>query len=287
MEYYSYLWKNDRKLLLSTLFVNYGLPVVMESLPWYLTRSSLSKKLRDTRNALQHDVVLGRGLSLPRIVLYATMALLYAVLHSFDQLLRNRVDVANRLTVKRLVMERILYSEFGALQRRYYQLFYANEEPTARSTNADNVRQSGFRVSTEELETRVLSDLHLTLHFFNFILPAFVRGIVDLAWQLNSLYGQRHELELVTLLRPSVVGFFGEMFNELRLRLVEEKQVLAEQNISADMSRIVCNMVDGLAEVQVNNLQKYQLRQLDQVSVGLCVLCSFQVEFPYLAGHQA
>jgi hypothetical protein len=38
------------------------------------------------------------------------------------QVLRNRVLLANRLAIKRLVMERILYSEIGALQEKYKEV---------------------------------------------------------------------------------------------------------------------------------------------------------------------
>src|SRR5688500_11220798 len=47
------------------------------------------------------------------------LSLLFALLQTFESMLRARVALATRLAVKHLVMERILYSEIGSLQQRY------------------------------------------------------------------------------------------------------------------------------------------------------------------------
>jgi hypothetical protein len=59
-DFYLYMWKNDRLLLFNTLFVNYTLPVILEAMPWFLSRSKLSKHLRDTRNTIQHAMIGGK-----------------------------------------------------------------------------------------------------------------------------------------------------------------------------------------------------------------------------------
>jgi hypothetical protein len=59
--FYAYMAKADRPLLMATLFVNYGLPLLLEMTPWYLSRRLLSKHLRDTRNAIQHSLLTAGG----------------------------------------------------------------------------------------------------------------------------------------------------------------------------------------------------------------------------------
>jgi hypothetical protein len=69
----------------------------------------------------------------------------------------NRVDLANKLVVKRLVMERILYSEIGALQSRYLELF-------------------GVTVRPDQLDSQVFNDIAATLNLVNTLIPSIIRG---------------------------------------------------------------------------------------------------------------
>jgi ABC-type multidrug transport system fused ATPase/permease subunit len=158
-----------------------------------------------------------------------------------------RVLLANRLLIKRLVLERILYSELGSLQQRYQNVF-------------------GSEVRTDQLEAHVFNDINETLNLFNTTLPSMMRGAYTLAISAHELYTNRDAFDVLSLIRPSIVGLVGESVNWMREKYIVDAQTIAMQRNASAMSRVVSNIVDGLAEVQTNNMQRFQLRMLDGVS---------------------
>ena len=62
-EFYLYMWRIDPALFVNTMFVNYGLPVLMEAAPWYLSRRKISRLLRESRNSITHRLVANEAFS--------------------------------------------------------------------------------------------------------------------------------------------------------------------------------------------------------------------------------
>lgn len=245
-DFYYYQWKTDKSLLVGTLFVNYVFPLLIEAMPWYFNKRKVSKRIRDSRNAIQHQLIAKIPLVRNEVLLVIGMNMVYACLQTLDMTLRTRMNLANRLLVKRLVMERILYSEIGALQQRYLEVF-------------------GETIRTEELENRVFKDISESLHLFNFTIPSIVRNSFTLVGQAYSLYQVRKKIDALTILRPTIVGMVGEAVELMRYKTIETEQMLEQQRTNQEMSRIVSNIVDGLSDVQCNNMQECQLRMLDGV----------------------
>jgi hypothetical protein len=73
---------------------------------------------------------------------------------------------------------------------------------------------------------------------------------------------------MLSVVRPTLVSIINEVIEEVRARAVDEVQTQQELLISSDMARVVSNIVDGLSEVQVNNMQRNQLLQLDRISAS-------------------
>ena len=245
-EFYIYMFRVDKHLFMSTIFVNYGLPLLVETLPWYLSRRKLSKELREGRNSIQHRLLLGGQYDRSNLISFVILSCVYAVLYTVEQTARTRVMLANRLVVKRLVMERILYSEIGSLQSRYMEVF-------------------GEEVRTDQLESRVFSDISETLQLFNSTIPSILRGTYTFILQSHDLYGQRASIDILSILRPSIVGLVDEFINFAREKYLIEAQTVMMQRNAMQMSRVVSNIVDGLSEIQVNNMQPHQLHRLDAV----------------------
>jgi ABC-type multidrug transport system fused ATPase/permease subunit len=189
----------------------------------------------------------GKPLNGALIAQYAGVVFLYAGMHTLDTMLRNRVELSNRFVVKRLVMERILYSEIGALQAKYTAVF-------------------GEEVRPDQLESRVFDDISLTLHLFNWIIPTTIRTGFTLLGQIRDLYNDRSSLDFLAVARPALVSIINEIIEEVRLRYIEQHQGQQQIKHRSDMTRLVSNIVDGLSEVQVNNMQQYQLQRLDEVA---------------------
>ncbi len=251
-----YMYKTNRPVLFWTLFVNYGLPYILEKLPWYLSQRLLAKEARDTRNALQHSLVAGKPIVYSKLFTFAWASVVFSLVQTAEQILRNRVDAQNRMIVRRLIMERILYSEMGALQKTYFKAF--NEE-----------------VRTDVLEGRVMNDISETLNLFNFLLPNIVRGGYEVYYSTRDLLAQRNSIAPLAILRPTIIGFLDEFVSWLRMRLVTDQQVAGIQVADIAMSKVITGVVDGLAEIQVNNMQQFQLQALDRVvhQVRICGCC--------------
>jgi ABC-type multidrug transport system fused ATPase/permease subunit len=246
-EFYLYMWRVDPALFVNTMFVNYGLPVLMEAAPWYLSRRKISRLLRESRNSITHRLVANEAFSDTAIGSFVLFSLVYALVQTVEQVLRTRVLLANRLLIKRLVLERILYSELGSLQEKYHEVF-------------------GEEVRTEQLEMHVFNDISETLNLFNTTIPSLLRGAYTLVGSSHDLWLNREAFDVLAILRPSIVGLTSEAVNYVREKMIVDAQTLQQQKNASAMSRVVTNIVDGLAEIQTNNMQRFQLKKLDQVS---------------------
>ena len=250
VEFYLYLYHTSPFLFFSTLFTNWLLPIVLEALPWYLSRRALSKLLRDSRNAIQHRLISADPFPPSSLVAFAAMSLMYSLLHTVEELLRSRLLLLNRLVIRRLVMERILYSEVGSLQLRYAAVI-GGEKAVVR---------------TEQLEVLVFNDINETLQLFNSTIPHLFRSTYTLLLSTSDLWQQRSAIDVLSILRPSIVGFSSELLNLLRDRLVLDPQSVALQRVANEQSTFIANLVDGLSEVQVNNMQQWAMDRLQRLS---------------------
>lgn len=248
IEFYKYLWTNNRSLLYFSLFVNYLFPIVLEAAPWYFSRRLLASKLRDQRNSINHDLISGKPLERGSLGLYTLLTLVYAAIHTFDQILKNRVQLAQKLVIKRLIVERILFSEIGSLERKFQQLF---------GTTA---------ARPDQLEVRIFRDISDTLHLFNFTLPTLVRGIWTVALQGRELYRQREAIDGLAIGRPALVMLVQEGLDYALDQVVDLRRTEALERMNMDMSSLVSTVCDGLVEIQINNMQKQQLALMDRMS---------------------
>jgi hypothetical protein len=111
----------------------------------------------------------------------------------------------------------------------------------------------------------VFDDISQSLTLFNDTIPAILRNSVSVLTQLLELYRNHANIDAVAILRPTVVGIGGELMELVRYSTVDHAQMVRSKRSSYEMTRVVGNIVDGLADVQCNNMQDTQLRMLDAV----------------------
>eukprot|EP00742_Colponemidia_sp_Colp-10_P005259 GILJ01005618.1.p1 GENE.GILJ01005618.1~~GILJ01005618.1.p1 ORF type:complete len:996 (-),score=124.65 GILJ01005618.1:18-3005(-) len=247
--FYRYLWKQNKPLLGTTLFVNYFLPMILEAGPWYLSRRKLAAQLRDVRNRIQHRMTGNRDMNTSLLVLYVGLTFGYALLQTIDVHLRSRIAVGNKFVIKRMVLERLLHSEIGALE-------VVREKAALLPGNAAGDR---------DLESRIFSDISQTLQLFNFTLPSILNGFYTLVKDGLELYQNRNEVDALAVLRPFITVFLSHIFEWLRDLKFERRKELTIRKTNWEMSRLMTNVVGGLHEIQINNLQQQQLRLLDRL----------------------
>jgi len=246
VQFYMYMWRRNKKLLALNVFTNYLIPVVTEILPWYFSVRRISKRIRLTKTNVEHALVLGKGLDGSRIASLAMMTVLYAILHNLLELLRNRNHLESQLLTRRLVMEKILFSEIGAVQRRYETVF-------------------GETVRPEDMEEHVFRDVSDTVILFEVTIPSIIRGVAELLRETYELYIQRENIDLVALARPFALNTLLEAINLARWRYIEDRQEQLRMRNRLRMAKAISNMCEGLSDVQVNNIQGYQLKVLDKL----------------------
>jgi hypothetical protein len=235
-------------LLYYSLFVNYAFPILLEAAPWYFSRRLLASKLRDMKNTINHNLIAGKSSESGSLSLYTLLTIIYAAIHTLDQILKNRVQLAQKLVIKRLVVERILFSEIGSLERKFKLLFGTSS------------------VRPDQLEVRVFRDINDTLHLFNFTLPTLFRGMWTVVLQSRELYKQRGVIDILAIGRPAVVTIIQEGLDYVLDQAVDLRRTEALERMNMDMSQLVSTVVDGLVEIQVNNMQQQQLRLMDSMA---------------------
>ena len=263
VSFYAYVWHRSPVLLATTLFVNFVLPILLEALPWYLSRRHLSKLLRDSKNSIQHRLISSTPLPVQVLSSFAFFSLLYSLLHTCEELLRTRLLLLNRLLIKRMLVERIVWSEPGELQQRC-ELLFGTGGMDGSSTSVADRGQGGLR--TELLEAVVFNDINDTLTLFNSTLPSLLRSGYTLVLSSLDLYRARDRIDVLSILRPSILGLATESLNLLHSTYILDRQAWQLQRNALDSSRLLSNIVDGLAEIQVNNMQGYQLTRLDRLT---------------------
>jgi len=172
--FYGYLWKTKKAQFFLNLFVSYGLPILLESLPWYFSRRKIGRNLRTQKNTITNTMIDRKSFNWDSAKSYIFLTVLYAILENLERHLNYKVTVMNRLYVKRLVLERILYSEVWAFTE----------------------------FQGRELEYRISTEIHNTLRLFSFIIPNIMSSIYAIFREGYELYEGRAKLDWLLIARP-------------------------------------------------------------------------------------
>eukprot|EP00698_Gefionella_okellyi_P012496 TRINITY_DN336_c0_g1_i1.p1 TRINITY_DN336_c0_g1~~TRINITY_DN336_c0_g1_i1.p1 ORF type:complete len:643 (-),score=122.55 TRINITY_DN336_c0_g1_i1:134-2062(-) len=244
--FYRHLFTRNRSLLLSTFAVNYLMPFVLEILPWFLCRRVVAARLRDRQNHIQHALINSKkhGLVTSKdLYIYVLLSVVVVILETFEQKLKQRVASSSRLEIRRLVLERILYSEISAVEEL---------------NNSGKTSKTG----SNDLESAINKDVTQTMALFNQIIPGILQSSVSLVRELMTFY--RGGFALVSLMQPAVTWLISNTFEVVTSALSGEKrQEKRLQAASTGMTRLIQSSVEGLAEIQINNLQQEHIRRLD------------------------
>eukprot|EP00656_Telonema_subtile_P029043 TRINITY_DN3191_c0_g1_i6.p1 TRINITY_DN3191_c0_g1~~TRINITY_DN3191_c0_g1_i6.p1 ORF type:complete len:693 (-),score=164.64 TRINITY_DN3191_c0_g1_i6:115-2193(-) len=239
---YSYLWKNNKRQLFTSLFFNYIYPLVLDGLPFfYLSQRRLAQELRQTKTNITTRMVQSAPLAGGLLRDYAAFTILYALLSTFRFQVQQRMAQQQIGLVKRMVMEKILHSEIGEL---------------------DQIAGDG----AASLEARVMQDINKTMHLVTFVLPTITGALYTLYQEGSLLFKIRHRIDPLVLMRPVIVGLAMQASESLKYRLWDKwEKKLIKQN-ERESSQLLQGVSEGLAEIQVNGIQGSQLEAHDMLS---------------------
>ena len=172
---------------------------------------------------------------------YCGLTVLYALLNTLDFQIKMRLAQQDKIIIKRMVLERVLHSEIGELERL---------------TDA----------AGHELEAKIVNDISQTMQLVTFTLPTTAGAIYTFMREGNDLYKIRARLDAYVMLRPVLVGAFTQVIDSIKYRAWDkkEKKVMKENN--KDVAQLFTGIVEGLHEIQVNNIQQSQLSAHDELS---------------------
>ncbi|ELR12905.1 ABC transporter, ATPbinding domain containing protein [Acanthamoeba castellanii str. Neff] len=257
--FYRYLYENNKPLLAQGLTVNYLLPMVLEILPfWWLSSRKLGNRLRKTRIKLNHNMATGKSFLGSLVMEFFLLTIFHAILDTVKRHLQNRTAIENRLLIRRLVFERLLYSEMGEFEKlRTLDIEYR--------ISADISQAPRPPTLITPAPARRLTFNWCTLSFFSFTLPQIVGSVYALMREGFELYKHRQHVDPLALAHPVLIGVVRKVMGYFKYHFIEKRQRDVIQKTRNKMSRLVSNALDGLADIQVNNLQKHQLHLLDQM----------------------
>jgi len=198
-------------------------------------------RLRKTKNRLTHKMIHARPLMPELLWGYCGLTVLYALLNTLDFQIKTRLAQQDKIIIKRMVLDRVLHSEIGELERL---------------TDA----------AGHQLEQKIVNDISQTMQLVTFTLPTTAGAIYTFTREVKDLYGIRARLDKYVLLRPLLVGGFTQLVDSIKYRAWDKKEKKALKENNKDVAQLFTGIVEGLHEIQVNSIQQSQLDAHDQLS---------------------
>eukprot|EP01133_Synstelium_polycarpum_P016165 gene16165-19239_t len=149
----------------------------------------------------------------------------------------------NQLLIRRMVMEKLLYSEIGAF---------------------DFLRKKN-NVGPLELEFKISSSINSTISFFTYTVPDFFAALYAFVAEGSDLLARKSKIDPLIILHPILIAVYQKVSKRLREFLVEGNEIKFRDTYQTAMSKMVSNTLEGLSDIQINNLQETQLSLFDNL----------------------
>ncbi|KYR00105.1 putative non-transporter ABC protein [Tieghemostelium lacteum] len=241
--FYRYLWHRNKTLLFKTIAIHYIIPVILELLPWITSKRKIGSILRDTKVEISHIMSTNAPYNSALMTKYVVLTIYYSILDNIHSHLISIVAVENRLQIRRMVMEKLLYSEIGAF---------------------DFLRKKK-RIGPYELEYRISSSINTTISFFTFTLPNFFASFYAFVIEATLLLRKGNKIDPLIILHPILIAVYQKVSQKLRIHLIEKNEFKLKDTYNQAMSKMISNTVEGLSDIQINNLQETQLSLFDDL----------------------
>ncbi|KAM9967374.1 hypothetical protein ACTFIW_001458 [Dictyostelium discoideum] len=243
--FYRYLWLRNKTLLFKTIAVHYIIPLIIELLPWYASKRKIGNYLRTSRVEITHTMSTNGPYSHSAVIKYVLLTIYYAILDNINSHLISIVSLENRLQIRRLVMEKLLYSEIGAF---------------------DFLRKKK-NIGPAELEYKLSSSINTTISFFTYTIPDLIASIYAFVIEGSELLKKGHKIDPLIVLHPILIAIYQKVSQKLRERLVENNADSSKfkDPYNSAMSKMISNTAEGLSDIQINNLQETQLGLFDNL----------------------
>eukprot|EP00004_Rigifila_ramosa_P001331 TRINITY_DN1126_c0_g1_i1.p1 TRINITY_DN1126_c0_g1~~TRINITY_DN1126_c0_g1_i1.p1 ORF type:complete len:746 (-),score=163.21 TRINITY_DN1126_c0_g1_i1:20-1927(-) len=161
----------------------------------------------------------------------------HAIIDTALRQLNFHIMLQNRFVIRRMVMQKLLFSEIWAFEN----------------------------IKTSDLETKISADISQTMSLFNNHIPSIFGNLYALTVEGQDLYAARDQVDLLAVLRPTLLGLLNRAVSWFQFSYFERQEMQQQKANASNMSRFVQTSLDGLGEIQINNLQQAQLDLLDRM----------------------
>ena len=178
-----YVYKKEPIILFTVITSNWIIPPTIELFaPWWLVpHSILSEYLtlqQDLNNQL--NVIDLTSISMHVIYKIVGLTLYYSSLRTCLRYANGRINLRLRMLMRRLIMEKIVYSEIGALQNAYSSTL-------------------GYPIDPRQLERQIMRDLNSSINVIFEQIPNTFTHSSRLCRNAYSLYNKRDKLDYILI----------------------------------------------------------------------------------------
>ncbi|EGG17983.1 putative non-transporter ABC protein [Cavenderia fasciculata] len=200
-------------------------------------------KEKDSRVEITHRMSTNTTYSHSSMVKYVMLTVYYVILDNIHNHLIKLVSAENQLFIRRMVMEKLLYSEIGAF---------------------DFMRKKN-NIGPLELEFKISSSISSTISFFTYTIPDLISSAYAFAVEGSDLLKRKNKIDPLIILHPILIAIYQKVSQRMRELLVEGNEIKYRDTYQIAMSRMIGNTFDGLSDIQINNLQETQLSIFDNL----------------------
>ena len=243
-----YVWKKDPVVLCTVIGSKWIVPPLVELVaPWWLAPQQIMSEFTAMQQDMNQQLGAWDVSSIPMFAFYQMIVLsLYSSsIRTCTRYWSGMINLRLQLLMRRLVMERVLYSEIGSLQRVYF--------PTL-----------GHPVDARKLERSVMRDVRGSINVLFEQIPSALTQLTRLCRNGHRLWTAPNADPLLFAF-PFLYQFAREMVGALTTWNVADRLSTEQNAAKRAMGTLMQNTVDQLMELQLMNCGQAQLDALDQL----------------------
>eukprot|EP01130_Rhizamoeba_saxonica_P008357 TRINITY_DN3378_c0_g2_i2.p1 TRINITY_DN3378_c0_g2~~TRINITY_DN3378_c0_g2_i2.p1 ORF type:complete len:621 (-),score=123.37 TRINITY_DN3378_c0_g2_i2:60-1922(-) len=167
-------------------------------------------------------------------------ALIFSILEALTRTLQNRVERENKLAIKRLVLEKILFCDTSRLQE----------------------------FIDDDLETKAFlaEDITSTLDLFNRYLPAFFSGVGAFFIEGSTLLFSGAKIDPLALIYPSLLMIIDSLLKWAYHKYSTKKRRKQEKKMNEKFDNALLSSIEGIYDIQINNIQDTKMNTFDRIA---------------------
>ena len=178
-----YVYHKEPLILFTVITSNWLIPPTIEWIaPWWMVPHSILSEYLQLQSDLnqQLNVIDLSTISIKIIYKIVGLTLYYSSLRTCTRYINGRINLKLRMLMRRLIMEKIIYSEIGALQIAYASTL-------------------GYPIDPRQLERQIMRDLNSSINVIFEQIPNTFTHSSRLCKNIYTLYQKKEKLDYILI----------------------------------------------------------------------------------------